>query len=179
MLDLLEYSTREHAEKLRLREEQAEERRLRLEEKKAILGRMEHPPVSPRRDKKKKRGKKQGKGRSAKDYELEFEATLATTLPSKSELLPYLPTPNEIIRETEGKTRLAQFLLRSIDRLKHVVSLARKCHVGKQEATLYSMREDGGQFARIQNPRWSVSRRSPLSTASTEGSWKRYLLDYS
>ncbi|KAK1136444.1 hypothetical protein K0M31_000996 [Melipona bicolor] len=101
-LDLLEYSAREHAEKLRLREEQAEERRLRLEEKKAILGRMEYPPVSPRRDKRKK-GKKQTKGHSAKDYELEFEATLATMLPSKSELLPYLPTPSEIIREAEER----------------------------------------------------------------------------
>ncbi|XP_043528428.1 dynein axonemal intermediate chain 7-like isoform X1 [Frieseomelitta varia] len=100
-LDLLEYSAREHAEKLRLREEQAEERRLRLEEKKAILGRMEYPPVSPRRDKRKK-GKKT-KGHSAKNYESEFEATLATMLPSKSELLPYLPTPGEIIRETEEK----------------------------------------------------------------------------
>ena len=106
MLDLLEYSAREHAEKLRLREEQAEERRLRLEEKKAILDRMEYPPVSPRRDKRKK-GKKT-KGHSAKNYELEFEATLATMLPSKSELLPYLPTPGEIIRETEGKARLAR-----------------------------------------------------------------------
>ncbi|CAD1470876.1 unnamed protein product [Heterotrigona itama] len=104
-LDVLEYSAKEHGEKLRLREEQAEERRLRLEEKKAILGRMEYPPVSPRRDKKKKHGRKQAKGRnSAKDHELEFEATLATMLPSRAELLPYLPTPSEIIREAEEKS---------------------------------------------------------------------------
>ncbi|XP_068974364.1 dynein axonemal intermediate chain 7 homolog isoform X2 [Bombus flavifrons] len=100
-LDLLEYSTREYEEKVRLREEQAEGRRLRLEEKKAILERMEYPPVSPRLDKKRKRGKKEKKAHSAKDYQSEFESTLASVLPSKTELLPYLPTPNEILGQRE------------------------------------------------------------------------------
>ncbi|XP_003393502.2 dynein axonemal intermediate chain 7 homolog isoform X1 [Bombus terrestris] len=100
-LDLLEYSTREYEEKVRLREEQAEGRRLRLEEKKAILERMEYPPVSPRLDKRRKRGKKEKKAHSAKDYQLEFESTLASVLPSKTELLPYLPTPNEILDQKE------------------------------------------------------------------------------
>ncbi|XP_033199177.2 dynein axonemal intermediate chain 7 [Bombus vancouverensis nearcticus] len=100
-LDLLEYSTREYEEKVRLREEQAEGRRLRLEEKKAILERMEYPAVSPRLDKKRKRGKKEKKAHSAKDYQSEFESTLASVLPSKTELLPYLPTPNEILGQRE------------------------------------------------------------------------------
>ncbi|XP_003492530.2 protein CASC1 isoform X1 [Bombus impatiens] len=100
-LDLLEYSTREYEEKVRLYEEQAEGRRLRLEEKKAILERMEYPPVSPRLDKKRKRGKKEKKAHSAKDYQSEFESTLASVLPSKTELLPYLPTPNEILGQRE------------------------------------------------------------------------------
>nr|XP_033199176.1 axonemal 84 kDa protein-like isoform X1 [Bombus vancouverensis nearcticus]XP_033199177.1 axonemal 84 kDa protein-like isoform X1 [Bombus vancouverensis nearcticus]XP_033199179.1 axonemal 84 kDa protein-like isoform X1 [Bombus vancouverensis nearcticus] len=100
-LNLLEYSTREYEEKVRLREEQAEGRRLRLEEKKAILERMEYPAVSPRLDKKRKRGKKEKKAHSAKDYQSEFESTLASVLPSKTELLPYLPTPNEILGQRE------------------------------------------------------------------------------
>ncbi|XP_043585446.1 dynein axonemal intermediate chain 7 homolog isoform X2 [Bombus pyrosoma] len=100
-LDLLEYSTREYEEKVRLREEQAEGRRLRLEEKKAILEKMEYPPVSPRLDKRKKRGKREKKAHSAKDYQLEFESTLASVLPSKMEILPYLPTPNEILDQRE------------------------------------------------------------------------------
>ncbi|XP_060821930.1 dynein axonemal intermediate chain 7 homolog isoform X1 [Bombus pascuorum] len=103
-LDLLEYSTRQYEEKVRLHEEQAEGRRLRLEEKKAILERMEYPPVSPRLDKRRKRGKKEKKAHSAKDYQLEFESTLTSVLPSKTELLPYLPTPNEILDEREEKT---------------------------------------------------------------------------
>ncbi|XP_071861726.1 dynein axonemal intermediate chain 7 isoform X2 [Bombus fervidus] len=62
-LDLLEYSTREYEEKVRLHEEQAEGRRLRLEEKKAILERMEYPPVSPRLDKRRKREKAMSESR--------------------------------------------------------------------------------------------------------------------
>ncbi|XP_076750926.1 dynein axonemal intermediate chain 7 [Xylocopa sonorina] len=98
-LDLLEFSKREHQEMVRIREEQAEGRRLRLEEKKAILERMERPPVSPRLDKRKKRGKKQ------RDKRFEFESTLTAILPSKMELLPYLPTPQEIIRQAEERAR--------------------------------------------------------------------------
>ncbi|OAD52157.1 Axonemal 84 kDa protein [Eufriesea mexicana] len=97
---------REYEEKLGIREKQREGRRLRLEEKKAILERMEHPPVSPRYDKRRKRGKKQRKAHSAKGEQSEFESTLTSMLPSKTELLPYLPTPNEIVREREEKARL-------------------------------------------------------------------------
>lgn len=99
---LLEFSRREHEEKLEIREEQREGRRLRLEEKKAILERMEHPPVSPRYDKRRKRGKKQRKAQSAKGEQSELDSTLISMLPSKTELLPYLPTPNEIVHEREG-----------------------------------------------------------------------------
>ncbi|CAL7946735.1 unnamed protein product [Xylocopa violacea] len=104
-LDLLQFSRREHQEMIRIREEQAEGRRLRLEEKRAILERMEHPPVSPRLDKRKKRGKKQRGARSPRDKRHELEATLAAILPSNTELLPYLPTPPEIIRQAEEQAR--------------------------------------------------------------------------
>lgn len=178
-IDLLEYSTREYEEKVRLREEQAEGRRLRLEEKKAILERMEYPPVSPRLDKRRKRGKKEKKAHSAKDYQLEFESTLASVLPSKTELLPYLPTPNEILDQKEGK-----IVVRFSNGRCHIVS-HRKCfvrrgsNVGKQKVTLYSMRKDRGEFAKIQDSRWSISRRSPLSTTTTKRSRKRDLFNYS
>ncbi|KOC68038.1 Cancer susceptibility candidate protein 1 like protein [Habropoda laboriosa] len=105
---LLEFARREQEEKVRIREEQAEDRRLRLEEKKEILERMEHPPVSPRLDGGRKRGgKKQRKLQSARGgKQSEFESTLTSMLPSKTELLPYLPTPNEIVREREENARL-------------------------------------------------------------------------
>ena len=178
-LDLLEYSTREYEEKVRLREEQAEGRRLRLEEKKAILERMEYPPVSPRLDKRRKRGKKEKKAHSAKDYQLEFESTLASVLPSKTELLPYLPTPNEILDQKEGK-----IVVRFSNGRCHIVShgkcfVRRGSNVGKQKVTLYSMRKDRGEFAKIQDSRWSISRRSPLSTTTTKRSRKRDLFNYS
>ncbi|XP_076630391.1 dynein axonemal intermediate chain 7 [Colletes latitarsis] len=103
-LDLLEFSRREYEEKLRIREEQAEGRRLRLEEKKTILERMENPPVL-RSAQRRKRGKKQKRPRSAKGARPEFEETLTSFLPTERELLPYLPTPNEIIRQREDEHR--------------------------------------------------------------------------
>ncbi|XP_006623978.1 axonemal 84 kDa protein-like isoform X2 [Apis dorsata] len=102
-LGLFEYSVKEYDEKIRISEEQAEGRRLRLEEKKAILEKLEYPSV-PRIDKR-KRAKKQKKS-SPKDHQTEFESMLTSILPSKSELLPYLPTPNEIILEREEKAML-------------------------------------------------------------------------
>lgn len=99
LLDLFEYSVKEYDEKIRIGEEQAEGRRLRLEEKKAILEKLEYPSV-PRIDRR-KRVRKQKKS-SPKDHQTEFESMLTSILPSKSELLPYLPTPNEIILEREG-----------------------------------------------------------------------------
>lgn len=148
-IDLLEYSTREYEEKVRLYEEQAEGRRLRLEEKKAILERMEYPPVSPRLDKKRKRGRKEKKAHSAKDYQSEFESTLASVLPSKTELLPYLPTPNEILGQREGK-----IVVRFSNGRCHIVShgkcfFHRGSNVGKQKVTLYSMRKYRSEFAKI------------------------------
>ncbi|XP_016771956.1 protein CASC1 isoform X2 [Apis mellifera] len=100
-LGLFEYSIKEYDEKIRIGEEQAEGRRLRLEEKKAILEKLEYPSV-PRIDKR-KRARKPKKS-SPKDHQTEFESMLTSILPSKlSELLPYLPTPNEIILEKEEK----------------------------------------------------------------------------
>lgn len=100
LLGLFEYSIKEYDEKIRIGEEQAEGRRLRLKEKKAILEKLEYPSV-PRIDKR-KRARKPKKS-SPKDHQTEFESMLTSILPSKlSELLPYLPTPNEIILEKEG-----------------------------------------------------------------------------
>lgn len=62
---------------------------MRLEEKKAILERMENPPV-PVLTKPERKGKKPGA--QAKRPELEQEP----------EKLPYLPTPDEIILQREG-----------------------------------------------------------------------------
>ncbi|CAK9799510.1 Dynein axonemal intermediate chain 7 [Anthophora plagiata] len=103
-LDLLEFTRREQEEKVRIRDEQAEGRRLRLEEKKEILERMEHPPVSPRLEKGRKRGGK--KQRKLQGKQTELESMFTSMLPSKTELLPYLPSPNEIVREKEDQTRL-------------------------------------------------------------------------
>lgn len=100
--DLLEFARIEYREKLRIWEEQTEERRLRLEEKKGILRKMENPPVFPDARKRGKRGKKSKRPRSAKGNFSEFEQSLATYLPGDGQLLPYLPTPNEIVRQREG-----------------------------------------------------------------------------
>ncbi|XP_031839477.1 dynein axonemal intermediate chain 7 isoform X5 [Nomia melanderi] len=103
--DLLEFARTEYREKLRIWEEQTEERRLRLEEKKGILRKMENPPVFPDARKRGKRGKKSKRPRSAKANLSEFEQSLATFLPGDGELLPYLPTPNEIVRQREEEAR--------------------------------------------------------------------------
>lgn len=104
--ELLEFNKREYEEKLRIRSEQAEERRLRLEEKKAMLERMENPPASPRSDKrkKKKRGRKEKRQLAAQGKQSEFETMMESILPSKADLLPYLPTPSEIVIRKEGKS---------------------------------------------------------------------------
>ncbi|XP_076280139.1 dynein axonemal intermediate chain 7 [Lasioglossum baleicum] len=103
--DLLEFARREYREKLRIWEEQAEERQLRLEEKKTILEKMESPPALSSARRKGKRGKKQKRPKSAKNNVSEFEETLETFLPDDGELLPYLPTPNEIVRQREEENK--------------------------------------------------------------------------
>ncbi|KZC12929.1 Cancer susceptibility candidate protein 1 like protein, partial [Dufourea novaeangliae] len=104
-LDLLEFTRREYQEKLRIWEEQAEDRRLRLEEKKAILERMENPPAPPSVQRRGRRGKKSKREQSAKGHLSEFEQMLETFLPAETELLPYLPTPNEIVRRREEELK--------------------------------------------------------------------------
>lgn len=78
--------------KLKIREEQVDDRRLRMEEKKAILEKMENPPVlvPTKLERKGKQQKKPGI-LGTKRSELEQEP-----------VLPYLPTPNEIILQKEG-----------------------------------------------------------------------------
>lgn len=91
--DFFTYCQNEYNMKLKIREEQVDGRRLRMEEKKAILERMENPPV-PVPAKLERKGKQQKKPgiQGAKRPESEQEP----------EQLPYLPTPNEIILQKEG-----------------------------------------------------------------------------
>lgn len=79
---------------MKIREDQVEGRRLRLEAKKAKLERLENPPV-PVPTKFERKGKKPGAQTvRAKRPEPEEE-------PAE---LPYLPTPDEIIFQREGMT---------------------------------------------------------------------------
>ncbi|XP_018377094.1 PREDICTED: axonemal 84 kDa protein-like [Trachymyrmex cornetzi] len=95
--DFLTYCQNEYNTKLKIREEQVEGRRLRLEEKNAILEKMENPPVlvPTKPERKGKQQKKPERMQGAKRLEQEQE----------SEQLPYLPTPNEIILQREDETR--------------------------------------------------------------------------
>lgn len=88
--DFVTYCQNEYNAKLKIREEQVDGRRLRIEEKKAKLERMENPPV-PVPTKPERKQKKPG-NQGAKRPELEQEP----------EQLPYLPTPDEIILQREG-----------------------------------------------------------------------------
>ncbi|XP_026669128.1 protein CASC1-like [Ceratina calcarata] len=102
-LDLLDFAVREYEEIVRIREEQAEERKLRLEEKKAILEKMEHPTLSPRLDRKRRRGRI---ARKPQTPQAELENILSAVIPSKAQMLPYLPTPKEVVRHKEEDSRL-------------------------------------------------------------------------
>nr|KAF7425112.1 hypothetical protein H0235_007550 [Vespula pensylvanica] len=94
-MDLVTFCSEENETKERIRAEQVEGRRLRMEEKKAMLWKLENPaPVVP--IKLDRRGRKAGNqyGR-LKRSEPEQEV----------EPLPYLPTPNEIILSKEEESR--------------------------------------------------------------------------
>lgn len=91
--DFPTFCQNEYDTKLKIREEQVEGRRLRLEEKKAILERMENPPVqAPTKPERKGKQQKKPGISGAKRPEPEPE----------TEQLPYLPTPDEIILQREG-----------------------------------------------------------------------------
>lgn len=90
--DLLTYCQNEYDTKVKIREDQVEGRNLRLQEKKAILEKIENPPVQvPTKPERKEKQKKAGVP-GAKRPEPEPE----------EEQLPYLPTPDEIILQREG-----------------------------------------------------------------------------
>ncbi|KAG7201519.1 hypothetical protein KM043_004271 [Ampulex compressa] len=97
-MDLLSFCQKEYEERLKIREGQLEGRRLRLEEKKALLERMENPPppVVTKSDKRGKRGKKAG---------TQFAAGKGPEVEPEPEPLPYLPTPDEIIRQGEEEAK--------------------------------------------------------------------------
>ncbi|KYQ54968.1 Axonemal 84 kDa protein [Trachymyrmex zeteki] len=96
-IDFLTYCQNEYTTKLKIREEQVEGRRLRLEEKNAVLEKMENPPVlvPTKPERKGKQQKKPERIQGAKRPEQEQE----------SEQLSYLPTPDEIILQREDETR--------------------------------------------------------------------------
>lgn len=90
--DFLTYCQNEYDAKVKIREDQVEGRNLRLQEKKAILEKIENPPVQvPTKLDRKGKQKKPGVP-GAKRPEPEPE----------TEQLPYLPTPDEIILQREG-----------------------------------------------------------------------------
>ncbi|KAL0103229.1 hypothetical protein PUN28_017511 [Cardiocondyla obscurior] len=95
-MDFFIFCRNEYNTKLKIREEQVDGRRLRMEEKKARLERMENPPV-PVPTKPERKGKQQKKPgiQGAKRLEPEPEP----------EPLPYLPTADEIIMQREDETR--------------------------------------------------------------------------
>ncbi|XP_070164198.1 dynein axonemal intermediate chain 7 isoform X3 [Polyergus mexicanus] len=90
-IDFLTYCQNEYDAKVKIREDQVEGRNLRLQEKKAILEKIENPPVQvPTKLERKGKQKKPGVP-SVKRPESEPE----------TEQLPYLPTPDEIILQRE------------------------------------------------------------------------------
>ncbi|EFN79247.1 Axonemal 84 kDa protein [Harpegnathos saltator] len=94
IMNFLAYCQSEYDSKLKIREEQAEGRRLRLEEKKAILEKMEHPP-EPEPTKSDRKGKQQKKlGVQTKPEPIQ-----------EPERLPYLPVPDEIILQRDEETK--------------------------------------------------------------------------
>ncbi|KAI4476007.1 hypothetical protein M0804_013932 [Polistes exclamans] len=94
-IHLLTFCSNEYETKRRIREEQLEGRRLRLEEKKAMLRKMENP-VPAMTIKLDRRGRKGG-GQYGRTKRPESE--------QETEPLPYLPTPNEIILLKEEEIR--------------------------------------------------------------------------
>ncbi|KAG5330625.1 AXP83 protein, partial [Acromyrmex charruanus] len=101
-IDFLTYSQNEYNAKLKIREEQVEGRRLRLEEKNAILEKIENPPdlIPAKNERKRNQQKKPEQMSEAKYPEQEPEQ------------LPYLPTPDEIIlqREEEFQKEIRKLL---------------------------------------------------------------------
>ncbi|XP_076668249.1 dynein axonemal intermediate chain 7 isoform X2 [Andrena cerasifolii] len=105
-VDLLHFSRKEFREMLRIWEEQAEGRLLRIEEKKAILEQIENPPALPRSiERSGKRGKRPKRPQSATKDKQRLQANLLSILPTATQLLPYLPSANEIIQQREDENR--------------------------------------------------------------------------
>ncbi|XP_033224120.1 protein CASC1-like isoform X2 [Belonocnema kinseyi] len=98
-MDLLTYCQNEFETKNKIREEQKEGRRLRLEEKKLLLEKMTNPPPLQQPSKSEKKGKTGKKG-------LDLLKTQKKLEPEPDpEPLPYLPTAEEIILQTEDDIR--------------------------------------------------------------------------
>lgn len=96
IIDLLTYCQDEFETKNKIREEQKEGRRLRLEEKKLLLEKMTNPPPVQPPSKSEKKGKTGKKGLDLLKTQKKLEPE------PEPEPLPYLPTADEIIFQTEG-----------------------------------------------------------------------------
>ncbi|EZA57011.1 Axonemal 84 kDa protein [Ooceraea biroi] len=93
-MDFSTFCQNEYNAKLKICEEQVEDRRLRLEEKKAKLERLENPPI-PVPTKLERKGKQKKPG-----------AQIVRAKPEEEQAqLPYLPTPDEIILQREDETQ--------------------------------------------------------------------------
>lgn len=93
---MLDFCQNEHKTKVKIREDQIEGRRLRLEEKKALVERLAHPtpPVQLKAEK---------KGKQAKNKNASVGRAKKNEPDPEPEPLPYLPTPDEIVLQKEGK----------------------------------------------------------------------------
>lgn len=96
--NLLKFCNNEYEIKCKIRKEQMEGRKLRIEEKKTMVERLINPVqiMQPKIDKKGKTKKINPPGGKVKKIETEIEP----------EPLPYLPTLDEIILQKEGKLQL-------------------------------------------------------------------------
>lgn len=84
---------------MKIREDQVEGRKLRLEEKKAMVERLTNPPQAP----------KEKKGKANKKVAALLGRLKKTEPESEPQPLPYLPTPDEIVLQKEGITCAKKF----------------------------------------------------------------------
>lgn len=86
----------EYDTKVKIRHEQVEGRRLRLEEKKLMVERLSNPSQFVT-------SKSEKKGKQSKKLSPQAGRTKKSEPEAEPEPLPYLPTPDEIILQKEGK----------------------------------------------------------------------------
>ncbi|XP_053595939.1 uncharacterized protein LOC103573796 isoform X4 [Microplitis demolitor] len=96
--DLLTFCLNEYDTKVKIRHEQVEGRRLRLEEKKLMVERLSNPSQFVT-------SKSEKKGKQSKKLSPQAGRTKKSEPEAEPEPLPYLPTPDEIILQKEEENR--------------------------------------------------------------------------